>query len=157
MTDTDASALRALGEAELHALADIVLADFENSDGSNETVLQMCGRIIAGGFRRDPDLLDELDRLRGQVAPCDGGCDYSSGPEETCSLHGRKVAEVWEIVEQLQGQVARVEALHRPDWSDWGSDHPEEGASCSCGVDHDHADCPTVQALAIPADVEGGE
>ena len=68
MTPTDTSALLAKKEAELHALADIVLADFENSDGSNETVLQMCGRIIAGGFRRDPDLLDELDQLRGQVA-----------------------------------------------------------------------------------------
>jgi len=71
MTDTDTSELRALGEAELHALADIVLADFENSDGSNETVLQMCGRIIAGGFRRDPDLIakaEAYDQLRGQVA-----------------------------------------------------------------------------------------
>ena len=55
----------------------------------------------------------------------------------------------------LSGQVARVQALHQPDWSDWGSDHPEENASCSCGVNYDHADCPTVQALAIPA--EGGE
>lgn len=45
--------------------------------------------------------MQERDTLRAQIPPCDGGCNYNSGPEETCSAHGRPVAEVWEIVQQI--------------------------------------------------------
>jgi hypothetical protein len=43
----------------------------------------------------------QVEQLQGQLPPCDGGCNYNSGPEETCSAHGRPVAEVWEIVESI--------------------------------------------------------
>jgi hypothetical protein len=36
--------------------------------------------------------------------PCGGGCDYNSGPEETCSAHGRPVAEVWAIVNKIEAE-----------------------------------------------------
>jgi hypothetical protein len=42
----------------------------------------------------------QVEQLQGQLPPCDGGCDYNTGPEETCSAHGRPVAEVWEIAQQ---------------------------------------------------------
>lgn len=42
--------------------------------------------------------------------PCDGGCDYNSGPEETCSRHGRPVAQVWAIVDELQARIAEKDA-----------------------------------------------
>lgn len=48
--------------------------------------------------------------------PCDRGC--SDAPEEDCSRHGRKPAELWGIIEDvskdratLRAKVARVEAL----------------------------------------------
>lgn len=31
--------------------------------------------------------------------PCDGGCSYNAGPDETCSRHGRRVREVWGIAD----------------------------------------------------------
>lgn len=40
-----------------------------------------------------------LQALGWRSLPCDGGCDYNTGPEETCSAHGRPVAEVWEIAQ----------------------------------------------------------
>jgi len=56
------------------------------------------------------------EALRTEVArltlPCDGGCNPNSGPEETCSRHGRKVAEVWEIVSDLVARsIDQDEAL----------------------------------------------
>lgn len=41
-----------------------------------------------------------------------------------------------------------VLALHRPDWSDWGHDHPEEQPNCTCGYNGAYEDCPTVQLAA---------
>lgn len=43
-------------------------------------------------------------------ATCDGGCDYNSGPEEDCSLHGRPVAEVWGIVYKLSAELKELRA-----------------------------------------------
>ena len=138
MTDTDASALRALREAELHALADIVLADLQNSDGSNETVLQMCGRIIAGGFRRDPDLPDELDRLRGQVARVEAlhvpnseswhpgawcnecmqadhegltGCEYPCPTKQALAIPAERTGVSRESIEQVRWAEANPNAV----------------------------------------------
>ena len=58
-----------------------------------------------------------IRQLEAERAKCDGGCDYNSGPEETCSLHGRPVAEVWEAldirtkrVQELEDQVADLTA-----------------------------------------------
>ena len=50
------------------------------------------------------------------LPPCDAGCDYNSGPDETCSAHGRPPAEIWEIVASVaaerdaaQGQLGEAE------------------------------------------------
>lgn len=42
-------------------------------------------------------------------------------------------------------------AEHKPDWGDYGIDHPEEGASCSCGYNGPYEECPEVR------DLEGDE
>ncbi len=42
----------------------------------------------------------EAERLRMLVPPCDGGCSYGDGPQEDCSAHGRRPAELWEIIQQ---------------------------------------------------------
>lgn len=53
--------------------------------------------------------------------------------------------------------IAKVEALHQPDWSDWGIDHPEEGASCTCGYNGEYP-CPTIRALgSVPSTGEGND
>ena len=49
-------------------------------------------------------LIERLERAEAALPPCDGGCDYNSGPEETCSAHGRPVAEVW----QMEGIALRA-------------------------------------------------
>ncbi|GEL95373.1 hypothetical protein [Cellulomonas composti] len=66
-------------------------------------------------------LIAERDALKEREPKCDGWCSADSGPEETCSLHGRRVAEVWQIVDRvgaerdtLRAAVERVRALHRP-------------------------------------------
>ena len=49
-------------------------------------------------------LIERVERAEAALPPCDGGCDYNSGPEETCSAHGRPVAEVW----QMEGIALRA-------------------------------------------------
>ena len=51
----------------------------------------------------------QVERLKAAQPPCDGGCNYNSGPEETCSAHGRPVAEVWNIVEYVARQRNEAE------------------------------------------------
>ena len=149
VTPTDLSALRALQEAA--RAANGAWGPHHRPDVDYRTAL----------VNAAPDLLDELDQLREQVAPCDGGCDYSSGPEETCSLHGRKVAEVWKIVEQLQGQVARVDNI-RKSLEDAGMTVTRQHGSemPSEWVEWVNAPVDSVlgiigQALAIPAEPAG--
>lgn len=66
-----------------------------------------------------PTVLALIARLReaeAKLPPCDGGCSYDSGPEETCSAHGRLPAEIWELVSRIaaerdvaQGQLGEAE------------------------------------------------
>lgn len=59
----------------------------------------------------------EREQLRAAQPSCDGGCNYNTGPEETCSRHGRPVAEVWGIVQQIADErdkaVAEAVAAER--------------------------------------------
>lgn len=62
-----------------------------------------------------PTVLALIARLReaeAQLPTCDGGCNYNSGPEETCSAHGRPPAQIWEIAEaraaERDASLARV-------------------------------------------------
>jgi len=175
MTDTDTSALRALGGAAtrgsrwvyggqglVFANTDVVGAPYgEFRDLFASVQNDQDGVYLVALVNAAPGLLNEIDKLRGQVAPCDGGCDYSSGPEETCSLHGRKVAEVWKIVEQLQGQVARVDNI-RKSLEDAGMTVTRQHGSemPSEWVEWVNAPVDSVlgiigQALAIPAEPAG--
>lgn len=61
--------------------------------------------------------LAELGSLRNVAKdydanfPCDGGCNYNDGPEETCSRHGRAPKDLWERVEQGYRAQAERDAL----------------------------------------------
>lgn len=46
--------------------------------------------------------------------PCDGGCDYNTGPEETCSRHGRPVREVWDIAQTFATERDAIRAEREP-------------------------------------------
>ena len=105
--------------------------------------------FIAAARTDVPELVAEVERLQARVGSCDGGCNYNSGPEETCSLHGRPVAEVWQIVNDvaaerdarinaLAQQVEKVRALHQP-WDD--------GPQPYCTHDREPWPCPTERAL----------
>ena len=83
--------------------------------------------FIAAARTDVPELVAEVERLQARVGPCDGGCNYETGPEETCSLHGRPVAEVWQIVNDVAAErdarinalaqhVEKVRALHVNEW-----------------------------------------
>lgn len=51
-----------------------------------------------------------LTEARESALPCDGGCaGMMEGPQETCSRHGRPVAEVWQIA--IEAERERDEAL----------------------------------------------
>lgn len=86
--------------------------------------------VPADGYRRrpvkahiaafdPPTVLALIARLReaeAKLPPCDGGCSYGIGPEETCSAHGRPPAEIWGIVASVaaerdaaQGQLGEAE------------------------------------------------
>jgi len=54
--------------------------------------------------------IKELHRLRADAPPCDGGCNENTGPEESCSLHGRTTADVWEIADRVMAQRDAVQA-----------------------------------------------
>lgn len=62
------------------------------------------------------EMAERIRELEGAQPTCDGGCSYNSGPEETCSLHGRPVAEVWEIVRTLRDEVLEEAAQKIEDW-----------------------------------------
>lgn len=57
------------------------------------------------------ELALRVEQLQGQLPPCDGGCNVNSGPEETCSAHGRPVAEVWEIAQGFATERDELKAL----------------------------------------------
>ena len=51
-----------------------------------------------------------------QHYPCDGGCNYTDGPQEGCSLHGRNPRELWEAIggltrdrDEARAEVSRIE------------------------------------------------
>jgi hypothetical protein len=67
-------------------------------------------------LRRALERSDRMEAERDALVPkCDGGCSEDDGPQEDCSLHGRPVAEVWAIVEEVIAQrdeaLAKVERL----------------------------------------------
>ena len=61
-------------------------------------------------------------RVKGFEAnfPCDGGCNYDSGPEESCSLHGRNPADLWGIIANISAECyeaeARIAELKAGEW-----------------------------------------
>ncbi len=61
-------------------------------------------------------------RVKGFEAnfPCDGGCNYDSGPEESCSLHGRNPADLWGIIANISAEryeaEARIAELEAGEW-----------------------------------------
>ena len=63
-------------------------------------------------------LIARLREAEAKLPPCDGGCSYGIGPDETCSAHGRPPAEIWGIVASVaaerdaaQGQLGEAEAV----------------------------------------------
>ncbi|MFA5901380.1 MAG: hypothetical protein WC829_19935 [Hyphomicrobium sp.] len=61
-------------------------------------------------------------RVKGFEAnfPCDGGCNYDSGPEESCSLHGRNPADLWGIIANISAEryeaEVRIAELEAGEW-----------------------------------------
>lgn len=53
----------------------------------------------------------ELARLRAAEPPCDGGCNNAWGPDETCSAHGRPMAEVWKLAQAAAAENASLRAV----------------------------------------------
>lgn len=58
----------------------------------------------------------QVEQLQGQLPPCDGGCNVNDGPEETCSQHGRPVADVWEIAQRFAEERNRALDLRAEAW-----------------------------------------
>ena len=77
-----------------------------------------------------PRLLDALEAERAEVKqlraldaqfPCDGGCNYNTGPEEQCTRHGRSASELWAAVDEIRAQRDELRA-ERDRWKErWQS------------------------------------
>lgn len=78
--------------------------------------------LAAGVVAEEPSdaLIAEVKTLRNVAAtydgnfPCDGGCGWDTGPEETCSRHGRAPKELWELVEagyRSEAKLREAEAV----------------------------------------------
>ena len=72
-----------------------------------------------------------------QHYPCDGGCNYTDGPLEECSLHGRNPRELWEAIggltrerDEAEAALERVRAARagHPECDKYDDDSP-----VSCG------------------------
>jgi len=86
--------------------------------GANDTLEQLrAAQAYAVELEAKNETLRlQVEQLQGELPPCDGGCNYNSGPEETCSAHGRPVAEVWDIAhsfalerDEAQARLAAVD------------------------------------------------
>ena len=136
--------------AEIRARAErVAVMEVDEDRYGDRAVLLGYTRALSASADDVPDLVAEIGRLLARVGSCDGRCNYQDGPDEMCSLHGRPVAEVWQIVrdvaaerdaknDALAQQVEKVRALHQP-WDD--------GPQPYCTHDREPWPCPTEQAL----------
>lgn len=105
--------------AELKAVAEAANAGPWRENGSLFQVAETgsgIGQVWGLNWRSDlahiaafdpPTVLSLIAALEAKTAEvegckqrfsCDGGCSYGDGPQEECSLHGRKPRDLWEIV-----------------------------------------------------------
>lgn len=82
--------VRRLGGADIETKSEVMLWRIASA---LEAADAHCARVDA-----------ENDRIRADLPACDGNCHSEGEPVETCSRHGRTVAEVWEIVATVQAQ-----------------------------------------------------
>lgn len=90
------------------------------SEGKNTKHAELIARVRYkyGAFdQTHRDLADALEaadtrnaELEAERPKCDAGC--ITEPDETCSLHGRKVGEVWGIVADLSARLYGELAEH---------------------------------------------
>jgi hypothetical protein len=98
-------------------------------------------------------------RFRDSKMPkCDGGCNFDTGPEETCSAHGRPVAEVWQIagdaIERANAADRLVRALREEIHHAADNGHVLDRASQGVGPGEL---VPAVRVSSIEAAIEGFE
>ncbi|RRJ85926.1 hypothetical protein EG850_11105 [Gulosibacter macacae] len=69
-------------------------------------------RLAERDAERIAELEAEVEHLRAQVPPCDGGCSYGDGPQEDCSAHGRRPTDLWRLLheEHEMGRAAHERA-----------------------------------------------
>lgn len=78
------------------------------------TILALVAKLRQERERKKPPLI-ELLTLRSAVEqfdtgfPCDGGCSWNDGPEETCSRHGRKPSDLWNLLDEARAALSRAE------------------------------------------------
>ncbi len=91
--------------------------------------------------KTDYDFINLAVSIKGQADRL--GIEHDGVPHEGV------VASIAQRAVDAEARIAEAAKLHRPDWSDWGIDHPEEGASCSCGANYRYDECPTAVSLGL--------
>jgi len=96
------------------------MSDFTPSTEQVRAVYVIDGTRLTSEQRAadfDRWLSREREAAIEQELPCDGGCNYNDGPDETCSRHGRPVSQVWDMYQKAMLDLAV--------WADyfesWGS------------------------------------
>jgi len=100
-------------------IEDLITQARNSSDALRHAPFRIDRETFADGVDALADALAvqaaRITELEAEQPPCDGGCSYGDGPEETCSLHGRKVSEVWEIASSVgaerDGYAAVIEEI----------------------------------------------
>jgi len=140
----------------LESLVDALVSVRAERDAALARIAELEAKHPEGWSTEDRQAAYEQAALRwGDSADDPGTADYAAG-----AITGFILGAEWQkaretfisykaIANEAEARIAEAAKLHRPDWSDWGIDHPEEGASCSCGANYSYDECPTRIALGL--------
>ena len=115
-------------------------------DAATEARIERWMQLVGKGVEERMTAEAERDAALARVEELEADMERCEGLK---AAHMRSVHETVKHNEELLARIAEAAKLHRPDWSDWGIDHPEEGASCSCGANYSYDECPTRIALGL--------
>lgn len=123
-----------------------VEAERDAAVAATEARIERWMQLVGKGVEERMTAEAERDAALARVEELEADMERCEGLK---AAHMRSVHETVNHNEELLARIAEAAKLHRPDWSDWGIDHPEEGASCSCGANYSYDECPTRIALGL--------
>lgn len=88
--------------------------------------------------------------------PCDGGCSPEGGPEETCSLHGRPPAELWDMIRRMNEQRSAVRRAMKQSWANRSASTMYAAVDKALSPEPQWLGSRVVDFETLPPDPDGG-